>query len=159
MYAQLPFSCSLCKAFGHSLARCLDNPKAKKKKQQQQQKKHNAKHNEADDSLMKECGNGNDQNRNDVYPQVIGEIFGCDIVQDETDKTLSANQEKIGDYLMTSNHAQQTSTEVNTEIETVDLEGLALKPLNLHNDFDILDEVDQLQEQTEEIPTSNRKKD
>ena len=59
MYAQLPFSCSLCKAFGHSLARCLDNPKAKKKKQQQQQKKHNAKHNEADDSLMKECGNDN----------------------------------------------------------------------------------------------------
>ena len=90
---------------------------------------------------------------------MIGEIFGCDIVQDETDKTLSANQEQIGDDLMTSNHAQQTSTEVNTEIETVDLEGLALKPLNLHNDFDILDEVDQLQEQTEEIPTSNRKKD
>ena len=30
LYPLLPYSCSLCKAFGHSLARCTDNPEAQK---------------------------------------------------------------------------------------------------------------------------------
>ncbi|KAL8116812.1 hypothetical protein AgCh_023106 [Apium graveolens] len=41
-YSQLPYSCSLCKACGHSLARCTDNPnkeepQPKRKKQQRTQ--------------------------------------------------------------------------------------------------------------------------
>lgn len=37
-YPQLPYSCSLCKAFIHSLARCADNPNAPPRKFNQNKK-------------------------------------------------------------------------------------------------------------------------
>lgn len=39
LYSALPFSCSLCKAFGHSSSRCINNPEALKNRQEAYDKK------------------------------------------------------------------------------------------------------------------------
>ncbi|XP_074331919.1 uncharacterized protein LOC141668805 [Apium graveolens] len=97
-YSQLPYSCSLCKAFGHSLAICADNPEreipqAKKPKTHSRKnnstsqntsntyphKKEKQQHNES----MKAGNPGTEVGINDMEPFVIGKFAGCDVVRDE----------------------------------------------------------------------------
>ncbi|KAL8103585.1 hypothetical protein AgCh_027965 [Apium graveolens] len=103
-YLQLPYSCSSCQAFGHSLARCSDNPdkeqlESKRKKSIQNRGKYaNQKSiGEVDDNVNENDNiekNRGTNNAGDDYiedfmqnkekvPYNVGRLFGCEVVMDE----------------------------------------------------------------------------
>lgn len=95
-YSQLPFSCILCKAFGHSLARCNDNPEreqpqSKRLKQNKERNGHDIGNvckvqNSGPEIGIETDVNNQDEdylaNREDT-PYVVGKFMGCDVVMDE----------------------------------------------------------------------------
>lgn len=87
-YAQLPYSCSICKAFGHSLARCVHNPNRKMPKARTQGSVNQQQKNEG----RGKQGEGVPVNEEQVkifflnrgmVPYVTGNFVGCDVTMDE----------------------------------------------------------------------------
>lgn len=107
-YTQIPYSCSLCPAFGHSLARCMNNPDAVKPKNDQQ-KTHGTGHakrrsdtgaasiptgvqKRPSDHLQEPLENY--INNMEMVPYVIGEFMGCKVVMDD-DKIIKEAQKSL----------------------------------------------------------------
>ncbi|KAL8103368.1 hypothetical protein AgCh_027799 [Apium graveolens] len=92
IYSALPFSCNLCKVFGHSLARCINNPEIVKnrqeahaRKQAQQADEQDRAANAANDYTVNTEHNehGEYDDHNDFSHKVVGELFGCSVVQND----------------------------------------------------------------------------
>lgn len=92
VYPQLPYSCSHCKAFGHSFSRCVNNPNATKPAARprphannQAPSKAQKKNTQAQDSdpvasieANVDIHKGNDE----VNPMIVDDFIGCDVVLD-----------------------------------------------------------------------------
>ncbi|XP_074377040.1 uncharacterized protein LOC141718557 [Apium graveolens] len=102
VYPQLPYSCSSCKAFGHSFSRCANNPNATKptprnrpsgvtqektkvprqavntKGKEPVLNDHNE-HNEQSEQIV----NPVEQQVGDFNPVIVDEFLGCDVVLDD----------------------------------------------------------------------------
>ncbi|KAL8092426.1 hypothetical protein AgCh_034633 [Apium graveolens] len=98
IYPQLPYSCSHCKAFGHSFSRCIHNPNAVKPAPRYRAGGVNPRAAKAAKVNLNgkeqvptvsdaghETGNlhGPTDVNTDVNPVVLGEFLGCDLVLDE----------------------------------------------------------------------------
>lgn len=100
LYPQLPYSCSLCKAFGHSLARCLNNPDAVRHNRnvRQPQRKRDRDEGISGSHAHAENRTGDSSipyddllNSQGMVPYVVGRLAGCDVVMDE-DQILHEEQ-------------------------------------------------------------------
>lgn len=91
-YGELPYSCSLCCAFGHSLSRCINNPdRVVKKPRTQAPKTSNASTSNSarntqpatepqTTSCEENCGENCDNNA--IVPYQVGTFLGCPVVRD-----------------------------------------------------------------------------
>lgn len=87
-YPQLPYSCSLCKCFVHSLARCINNPDRDRKRPRMSRpgsttttfaSTSNSATNQPHVSKEEYLQNM------EIVPYVVGEFCGCNVVMDEDD--------------------------------------------------------------------------
>ena len=88
VYPRLPSSCSICKAFGHSLARCPKNPDANNSIPKKPAANHSPK-------AKKDKVHKQDFSKPAPFkaqlgsdPPVIGQFLGCDVVQEEDELNL-----------------------------------------------------------------------
>lgn len=113
-YAQLPYSCSSCRAFGHSFSRCSNNPEAVKRipvrnsgnngnlqstnVEQQNDHASPAVTNPAESTganlHREQTAEENYFQNMDLVPYKIGEFCGCDVVLDE-DQILQEIQNSV----------------------------------------------------------------
>lgn len=85
-YGELPYSCSLCNAFGHSLSRCINNPKRVVKKPRITQGARTTRQEPTTPTT-----NDTECTDNALVPYTIGTLFGCPVVREE-DETLHKDQ-------------------------------------------------------------------
>lgn len=127
-FSQLPYSCSLCKAFGHSLARCHDNPNREvpPSKKPRRQSNNNDSTAYSEDNVHndvnadhQETNNVNDEHENeedhllnrDMVPYVVGKFLSCDVVMDDDqilEQSMDVNQLENVDDLETFDNAAIT---------------------------------------------------
>lgn len=81
LYSTLPYSCSICKAFGHSLSRCLNNPDAVRPQSRKSRTTGVNAKSDGNANVTKE----NYVNNMEMVPYVIGSLAGCAVVMDEDD--------------------------------------------------------------------------
>ncbi|XP_074342467.1 uncharacterized protein LOC141680033 [Apium graveolens] len=96
LYPQLPYSCSLCEGFGHSLSRCNKNPEAV-----------------CPPSRTRVSENFVENLLDSRSPYIVGKLFGCDVVLDddmahEQAKASMQNDVDINDRVL----APQTDPEL-----------------------------------------------
>lgn len=158
-YGELPYSCSLCNAFGHSLSRCINNPERVAKKQRTIQETKKPSH----ETTQTESHMENTENA--LVPYSTETLFECPVAQvkdeilllkqtchnDKPDENMESDFDIAGEVgKMTHANAGEN------DLET----GEYVAPLSLVNTFQSLAKLEDETEQSasaaneEEILTS-----
>ncbi|KAK1351439.1 hypothetical protein POM88_054331 [Heracleum sosnowskyi] len=153
----MPYSCSICKAFGHSLSRCNDNPEAVKRIPRARVVKAKSVSKVVDPAVdaqvvmddpiismptgiletivtdsaaivsSKDGGFNPGFELPSTTPYVIGEFLGCDVVMDDDEILSELNRDVLGEFVIPASDAI-----VNTAV---------IEPANSMLDGDEVDDI------------------
>lgn len=150
-YSQLPYSCSLCKAFGHSLSRCINNPDAVKRQPPkrggqgtQSTTRNDDKQTNASTDDNKNVQDSEDEQYRENYvhnrelvPYTIGRLFDCPVVMDDDEILANAQQDH--------NHVHNDDN----------LDEYDVIPLNMNRELIPIDVPEELHAETNALPLAN----